>query len=232
MYAVAHVSGALAVKKRFPTAPLFGLMVAVQGSELLWMLLSYLGIEHQMVDRFGVMHLDFLAYSHSVASGIALGVLGWAIFALYLDRPKLGLAFGLALASHVALDIVQHEPNIQLAPGVYGPLLGLGLARVPALDFLVETSMSVACWYYFGGSKKLLAALIALNLTNLPLMFAPAGSAYPLAANHLILPSVILAQTLMAWALVYAFGRKRANQIGEQTEASTGRHDLSVAEAI
>ena len=219
MFAIGHVSVALAAKKKVPTAPLFSLMIAVQASELLWILLSYFGVEHILVDKYGVLHLDFLAYSHSVASGFALGVLGWAILTLYMNKPKLGVIFGLALMSHVALDIVQHEPNIQLAPGIYQPLLGLSLAKFPALDFAVETAMSIACWRYFGGSKKLLAAIIGLNLTNLPLMFSPAGSAFALSANHFILPTVVLSQTLMAWGFVYFLARKRAAQLGTSTQS-------------
>ncbi len=223
MYAAAHVTVALAAKKKVPSAPLFPMMVAVQASELVWILLSYLGVEHILVDKYGVLHLDFLAYSHSVASALAIGVLGWGILALYFGKPKLGALFGLLLMSHVALDIVQHEPNIQLAPGIYHPLLGLGLQAIPALDFVVELGLGIGCWYYFGGGWKLLAAIVGLNLTNLPLMFSPAGSAYALATNHYILPTIVLAQTLMAWGLIYLFARARAAQLSGTSAESAPR---------
>ena len=65
MYAPAHVATALAVKRKFPVAPFFWLMIATQAIEFLWVVLSYLGIEYQTVDSKGMLHPDFLPYSHN-----------------------------------------------------------------------------------------------------------------------------------------------------------------------
>jgi hypothetical protein len=117
------------------------------------------------------------------------------------------------------LDIIQHEPNICLTWFLAHPTLGFNLGSIPLLDFIVETAYTVYCWWYFGGSKKLLAALIALSLTNLPLMFSGEGSATSLADNHFILPTIILIQILMAFGLVYVFARNRGMELGaEQPE--------------
>jgi hypothetical protein len=156
MYAPAHVATALAVKRRFPVAPLFWLMLATQAVEFIWMLLSYLGIEYQSVDARGVLHLDYLPFSHSLLTGIGLPILAYAVIRWGFRRPTLALAVSLAMVSHIIYDVIQHEPNIQIAPGINQPRLGLNLGAIPAADFLVETGIGVVCWWYFGGDWKLL----------------------------------------------------------------------------
>src|SRR5215469_6519300 len=79
MYAPAHVSTALAVKRSFPVAPLLGLMFAAQAIEFLWILLSYLGIEYQSVDASGTLHLDYLPYSHSILTGVGSASIAYAV---------------------------------------------------------------------------------------------------------------------------------------------------------
>ena len=152
MYAPAHISTALAVKRAFPVAPLLGLMLATQAIEFLWMLLTYLGIERQTVDPNGYLHLDYLPYSHSLLSGVGTAVVAYAVICWGFGHPRLALAVGLAIVSHIAYDVIQHEPDIQIAPGLGQPRLGLDLAAIPALDFVVELALSVACWWYFRGS--------------------------------------------------------------------------------
>ena len=62
--------------------------------------------------------------------------------------------------------------------------VGLDLTALPWLDFAVEIAFCVACWMYYRGSRKLLAAILALNIANLPLMLAGEGSASPMAQTH------------------------------------------------
>jgi hypothetical protein len=45
---------------RSQSRPLFGLMLAAQAIEFLWVVLTYPGIEHQPVDPNGYLHLDYL----------------------------------------------------------------------------------------------------------------------------------------------------------------------------
>lgn len=122
-------------------------------------------------------------------------------------HPRLAVAVALAMVSRVVYDLVQHEPDIQIAPGVDRPRFGLDLAGVPALDFLVELARSTACWWYFRGGWALLIAVIVLNLTNLPVMFGD-GSAGPLLTSRAILPSIILVQTLLCTAVVWLLARR------------------------
>jgi hypothetical protein len=63
-----------------------------------------------------------------------------------------------------------------------------------------------------------LAALIFLNLTSLPLMLGGSGSGSALANNNLILPSIILAQTALSLLLIWWFGHRRGDAIAAEAD--------------
>ncbi|MGZ4550394.1 MAG: hypothetical protein ACXVF0_12885 [Blastococcus sp.] len=210
MYAAAHTSIALAAKRTNPAASLFGLMVAAQASELLWVGLNYAGIEHSTVDAHGTLHLEHLPYSHSLLVGLGAGVLLWAALRWVFRRPQIAAVFGWVAASHIVLDVIQHEPNIRLVPWLAHPVLGLNLQANPWLDFAIETALCIGCWAHYRGSRKLLVAILALNVLNLPLMLAGEGGASPMAQNPLILPTTILATILLAWAVIHRYAEPTA----------------------
>src|SRR5437867_1667916 len=135
MYAITHAATALPLRRRYPEASLWPILIAVQLVELLWVAFTYTGIEHYVVsgDR---IHLSFLPYSHSVATGLLLSAA--AFFLLRRRSAPLAAAVAIGITSHVVLDIIHHEPDIALLPVAAGPRLGLGLMNVPALDLLVE----------------------------------------------------------------------------------------------
>jgi hypothetical protein len=168
---------------------------------------SYLGIEHARVTPDSV-HLDFLPYSHSIATGLLLAALAWGM-GRSARRSTLGAAIALGILSHILLDIIHHEPNIALLPMAWGPRLGLDLQAYPILDFVVELAFCVACWKLFGGSRALLIAIVIFNLLNIPLMMPAAGSLAPLVADPMWLPSLILVQIVATWFVVWWFGRGR-----------------------
>lgn len=225
MYAAAHTALALAANRRNPAAPLFGLMVAAQASELLWVALTYAGIEHSAVDDHGILHLEYLPFSHSLLVGLGGGVLLWAALRFLFQRRGIATILGLTFASHVVLDVIQHEPNIRLVPWMSTPTIGLNLTALPWLDFTVETAFCVACWMYYRGSRKLLAAILALNIANLPLMLAGEGSASPMTQNPFILPTVILLTILLAWGLIHRYAKPartgRPTSADDRTTAPT-----------
>ena len=143
----------------------------MQLSEFLWVAFNYAGIERtkteDTVRYVGDIHLSDIAWSHSIASGVVLALLGWLVLANRLRRPALGAAVGLAIASHVALDLVVHAHDIQLAPGVAMPLLGSGFYfSAPLLGFALEFAFGLWCWWFYGGSRALLAVIVLFNLAN------------------------------------------------------------------
>jgi hypothetical protein len=204
-YAIAHASTALVLKRRYPRIGLWPLLISVQAVELLWVVFSYLGIEHTRVTPDSV-HLDFLPYSHSVGTGVLLAALVWGM-GKSARRSAVGTAIALGILSHIALDIIHHEPNIALLPMAWGPRFGLNLQGYPILDFVVELAFCIACWKIFGGSRGLLIGIVIFNVLNIPLMMPPSGSLAPLVDHPMALPTLILVQIVATWLLVWWFGR-------------------------
>ena len=188
------------MKRRFPRVGLWPLLISVQLVELLWIGFTYLGIEHFRASPDAI-HLDFLPYSHSIGTGLLLAGIVWGM-GKSVHRSNVGAAIGLAILSHILLDIIHHEPNITLLPLMWGPRLGINLQQHPLLDFIVELLFCVACWKIFGGSKGLLIGIVVFSLTNIPLMFPPAGSLTPIVEHPMLLPTVILIQVIASWIMV------------------------------
>jgi membrane-bound metal-dependent hydrolase YbcI (DUF457 family) len=206
MYAIAHASAALVLKRKYPRVGLWPLLISVQLVELLWIVFTYLGIEHFRVTP-NAIHLDFLPYSHSVFTGALLAALAWGM-GKTANRSNLGVALALGIFSHIVLDIIHHEPNIALLPIARSPMLGLNLQGYPVLDFAVELAFCVACWKIFQGSRGLLVGIVIFSLLNIPLMFPWPGSLTPIVEHPFILPGVILVQIVATWVFVWWFGRR------------------------
>ena len=174
--------------------------------ELLWVVFTYLGIEHARVTPDAI-HLDFLPYSHSVFTG-ALHAAIALLVGKTVHRSNVGIAIALGIFSHIVLDIIHHEPNITLLPMAWGPRLGLNLQGYPLLDFIVELGFCIGCWKIFGGSRGLLIGIVIFNLINIPLMFPRPGSLTPIIEHPAVLPTLILVQIVSTWLLVWWLGRR------------------------
>ena len=183
------------------------MLISVQFVELLWVLFTYLGIEHAQVTPNAV-HLDFIPYSHSIGTGLILAGLAVA-FARAGRRTAVGTAVALGVLSHIVLDIIHHEPNIALLPMAWGPRIGFNLQGIPWLDFLVELLFCIGCWKLFEGSRGLLIGIVVFNLINLPLMFQRHASLAALAIHPSTLPTVVLLDIIATWLVIWALARKR-----------------------
>ena len=213
MFAIDHAATALVVKRQFPDAPLPALLLSVQLSELLWAALNLLGIErvttepevHSVAD----VHLAFMPWSHSVATMLGAALLVWLLFRA-LGRPRLGLALGIGVASHLALDLLTHDHDLALAPGLGGHL-GLGLyGSAPMVAFLVELAYGVLCWRVFRGSWALFAAIVGFNAANVTFFSAALPGPEELLANHpTAVVLVVLAQIAVTLTLVGLLARSR-----------------------
>ena len=212
MYAITHATTALILKSRFRSAPMWPILASVQAIELLWVTFVYVGIEHVSYTQ-DTVHLDFLPYSHSVGSTVAVALLAWLFLRYRRNQPVLALAVAAGVASHVLLDIIHHEPDIALLPLPGGPRYGLGLATWPAADLVVELIYGVICWFIFGGGTSLLVAIVAFNLMDIPLMFPKPGTGGMLAQHPEVLPTIILVQIVLTWLAVWYFARGRSLQL-------------------
>jgi hypothetical protein len=202
MYAISHAATALLLKRRYPEAPIWPLLISVQLVELLWVGLTFAGIEHFAIAGDHV-RLDFLPYSHSVVSGVGLGLAAWAVAAFIFGQRRLGVALALGVVSHILLDAIHHAPDIHLLPIAGGPVFGLNLQSWPLADLLVELAYGWVCWRLFGGRRSLLGAIVVFNLLDIPLMFPQPGTGAMLSAHPAILPALILVQIIASWVAVW-----------------------------
>ena len=207
MYAINHAATALLIKKNKPELPLWPLLISVQLVEILWIVFNYLGIEHYSITA-GKLHLDFLPYSHSIFSGLLLALLSYEIIAQGFKNRPLAIAFAIGVLSHIAIDLIFHEHDIRLSPFADHPVWGLGIIRFPLLNFILELLYGIGCWCYFGGNKKLLAAIIIFNVADLPSMFASGDVLNPLTSYRFILPTFILLQILLTWYFVWRYAKE------------------------
>ena len=220
MFAINHAAAALLIKRRYPAVPIVPILIAVQGMELLWVVLNYLGIERTstepVVRYVGDIHLAYMPYSHSIATMLGAAALAWAIGAL-VGRPRLGAAVGLGVVSHLVLDLATHDQDIALAPLAAGPEYGTRLyGTLPMAAFLLELGFGVLCWWVYRGSRILLAIIIGFNIANLSLFFpAIAGPEQWLADEPLILTTIILVQIIVTlWAVWWGARRSSAPSPG------------------
>jgi hypothetical protein len=212
MYAINHAATALLSKKNFPAVRMIWLLIAVQFIELLWALFNYVGLEYFTVEH-SVVHLGYLAWSHSIFSAVFLALLAWLVLDKGFKKHTLGIALGLGIVSHIVLDLLMHEPDIARSPFSHEPVFGLNIQGVPLLTILLETGYGVFCWWYFKGNKALLAAIVILNLVNIPIIFnlLPAGMDL-FAGMHFLLPTLILFQILYTWYFVWLFSKEPSHQ--------------------
>ena len=150
-----------------------------------------------------------MPWSHSVATMAGYAIAAWLILAFGFRRKVLGAAIGIAIGSHLVLDLATHLPDMQLAPGV-DIRLGSGLYSIPLLAFLVESAYGIACWRIFGGNWRLLAGIVINNLINLPLFFAAGSAPDPNGASaptNLLAVSVVALEIVITWFVVWFFAR-------------------------
>jgi len=105
---VAHLATALAIKGAQPKAPVWALATAVFLPDLVWLGLSIAGIER--VD--GATWFD--GWSHSVLSILVQAAVAAAVFRR--AGRDVALAVGIAVASHLLLDLPMHPARLQWYP--------------------------------------------------------------------------------------------------------------------
>src|SRR5438046_6861427 len=114
-FALAHAS------KRIDPRPSLGwLYAACQWPDLVWPILSLVGMEHFRVQpgntAFTPLAFDYYPWSHSLVMDVAWGcAMGLAYLARHRDRRGAFLIGGI-VASHWALDCLTHRPDLPLLP--------------------------------------------------------------------------------------------------------------------
>jgi hypothetical protein len=143
-----HFGLAAAVKARRPLIPIWGLMLATQWLDVLFVPLVIAKVEGLgpvpgMTEGYGrvIIHAD---YTHSLLGALVLS----AVLGLLLGRRwgrSSGMVIALVSFSHWMLDLFMHRADMPLLPGNAGglPRLGFGLWRWPVASALAELALVV-----------------------------------------------------------------------------------------
>ncbi|HCP81288.1 MAG TPA: hypothetical protein DIT67_06760 [Octadecabacter sp.] len=217
MQAINHAAAALILKRKFPSTPLLGLILATEAVEYLWVGLNLIGIEQTIIAdpmrSVADVHLAHMPFSHSVATSVIIAAL---VGLLVLWRggkawTAIALALSLAVFSHIVLDLLVHARDIVIVPFLGTEKYGTGLySNVPLVALGLETLFGVFCWWIYRGSWQLLGLIIALALTSIPLYSAAinVGEA-ALSGQSTVFALVILVQMLATSCLVWLFARQK-----------------------
>lgn len=208
MFAINHAATALIIKKELVNIPIVWLLISVQSMEIVWVILNFLGVEQTTTEKevryVGDVHLSYMPFSHSILTMVGVALLAWFIISKGLSRPDMGFAVGIGVISHLILDLVTHSNDIDIAPFIKGPKLGLGLyARYPMVAFVLEIGYGIFCWWIYEGGRGLFAAIVLFNLANISMfsLSVPGFEKY-MANRPLLINAVILAQILITLTAV------------------------------
>ena len=214
MFAINHAATALIIKRKFPAARMFWLLISVQLVEFLWVIFNFIGIEQTSTNAeviyLGDIHLHSLSFSHSVLASLLLGLTAYLVLRYLIKERSLALPFSLGVMSHIVLDLLTHAKDIPLTFFPGSMKLGSQLYPLhPYIAFSVELLYGVFCWYYFKGSKPLLLIILLFNIANFT-TFSPdiIGLEQYFANNPLLLVSVIGFQIILTLVLVGYYSRK------------------------
>lgn len=123
------------------------------------------------------------------------------------------MVIGLAVLSHLVLDLATHMPDIALAPGIESIKLGSGLYSYAIPAIIAETAYGVLCWWIYRGGWSLLATILVFNAIDIPLILMGASQPDPngpSASTNLLAVTVIFAEILLTWFFVRFFLRRDA----------------------
>jgi hypothetical protein len=178
-----HFAAGLAFRAKEPRAPMWGILLGVGLLDLLFGPFVLLGVERVTLtpDVSPGFFLDYIDWSHSLATSLAWSALFGLLFARWGRRVSIVMA--LAAFSHFLLDVPMHPSDLALWPGSEAHL-GLGLwQRLPTGWWFVELAfVGVAGGYYVVTSKAraepgrrplaVLLVVLLLHVANSPWLSA------------------------------------------------------------
>jgi hypothetical protein len=148
-------------------------------------------------------------------TSVVLALIAFSVVNKIYKNRQVAVAVSVAIMSHVILDILFHERDIYLTPFSSHPIFGLGITDYPYPNFVLELLYGIFCWWYFKGNLKLLITIVIFNLIDLPMMLGSGDAVKPFAANHFILPTIILIQIVLTWYFVWRYSRTKRSVQGD-----------------
>jgi len=217
MQAINHAATALILKRKFTSAPLFGLILATEAIEYLWVGLNIMGIEQTIITSpmrsVADIHLAHMPFSHSIITSLIIALCVGLVILWRGGKAlsAIAIAMSLAVFSHIILDLIVHAPDIAITPFVDGQKFGTGFySNLPLAALALETLWGVFCWWIYRGSWQLLGLIVILAVTAVPLYSATIniGEAV-LSGQSTVLALIILMQMFATSGLVWLFAREK-----------------------
>lgn len=160
---IGHFGVGLALKRADKTLSLGLLFIAVQLSDLIYGVTLLIGVEKVHIvagaNPLASAEYIFFPYSHSLVATLLLAGLVALIFLIIpfkssLPKSKTALVMATAVLSHFVLDVITHNPDMDLlGNGVYK--IGLGLWNYPIASYIVEALLLISgLWIYLRSTKS------------------------------------------------------------------------------
>lgn len=155
-----HFGVALAAKPLAPKAPLWLLLVASEGIDILFFLFSMIGLEKQAVSRSSIergieiLTPGVLYLSHGLFMAIIWTLTVIILSYICLKERQAAFIVGLVFFSHWILDFIVHTPDLpvffagspNLGLGLWGSGPGLVVSGILEILFLVGGLYVYLCW--------------------------------------------------------------------------------------
>ena len=159
---VGHYGVAFAARGAEPRIPLWLFFLAVQAVDVLWCVLVLAGVEKVSIvpgiSPSTPLRFDYYPYTHSLMAAIGWSAVAFGLYRFatrYQGSPRPAFILALAVASHWFLDLVVHNPDLDLTDENFK--VGLGLWDYPWTEKALELAI------FFGGLAYYLSRRRELN---------------------------------------------------------------------
>jgi len=154
-----HFAIALALKARYRNVPLWGLLLAAQLCDVVWLVLMALNVEHYRLffAPSGVLHLDLYdaPYSHALFWTAFYALQVFLLFVRADGQRHWAVPLSLAVLSHWLLDWLVCAPALPFAN--FGPEIKFGANLADTFPFaglMLEAVIVLACWRVYDRRVK------------------------------------------------------------------------------
>jgi hypothetical protein len=218
---IGHFGVGLGLKRVDKTLSLGLLFIAVQLSDLIYGVTLLAGVEKISIiagtNPLTSVEYVFFPYSHSLVAtllwtGLVALIFLIAPFKSGLPKNKTALVMATAVLSHFILDVIVHNPDMDLlGNGVYK--IGLGLWNYPFASYVVEALLLVTgLWIYLRSTKGIaFSGRYGLSILSVILLILNAVNTFgPPPTNTEYFAITMLAVYLGTIVIAFWLDRKRS----------------------
>jgi membrane-bound metal-dependent hydrolase YbcI (DUF457 family) len=193
---------ALIAKRIEPQAPLWMLVGAAYGLDLIWPILLLAGIESVSIEPgytvFSPLSFDSYPWSHSLVMAVLWGTLAALLIRACGGSRRVGRVVRMVIISHWLQDFLTHRQDLPLWPD--GPQYGLGLWNSIPATYLIEGVFFLIAVYLYVSmfpARDRLGSIGLGALVSLVLLIWIASPYAPPPPN----PMAVAIVTLALWLL-------------------------------